>query len=447
MRPFAVTLAVCALFVPSAAEAATVSVDAVTGTTPDRSQQIAYVAAPGEVNRLTIAVSAPSFFGPPRATFTDPGATITAGAGCTAAPDGHSAVCAYVIDVAEPSLRADLGDADDTVTHVGRTTNALVALGGPGNDTLTGGGRDDQLDGGGGTDRLIGNDGSDVLTDGDTDADANADFFDGGDIEIDDGGGAFSDFNDTVVYSSRTRDLTVDLSSASAVGGAEGEGDRFVEVESVRGGSGDDDLRARPGSNDNSFSGGAGDDRIRGAAGDDTISGGTGDDVIDGRGNNRGYSKRDRLRGGPGRDRLRGGGGGGHTILAGGGGLDRYACRGRRTFLRPTQARELVPRPCARIDFPGLSVRPMATLVKGRTERQSVSCTSVDRLELTLRERGGRRRFLGRTKSNCVDATTVLRVRLTRRGARLARRPNGVLVTARIESLEAASLAWSYRLK
>ena len=171
MRLPALTLLVLLAFAASA-HAATVTVE---------HRTLRVIAAPGEINAITIAPA------PPPAA---PG-TLTVNDG--AAPT--------VIAVGATAVYADLGDADDSI----RLTAALPAhlLGGVGNDTvavepgtvvldpalwpavtLEGGEGDDALTGAGGSDVLLGSEGNDTLVGADgadrLDAAGGSDTADGG---------------------------------------------------------------------------------------------------------------------------------------------------------------------------------------------------------------------------------------------------------------------------
>ena len=178
---------------------------------------------------------------------------------------------------------------------IARGTVIENAIGGSGNDrlsgnaaanTLTGGDGADVLDGRAGNDALIGGNGNDTLI-GSAGADvmfggAGADRFDGG-----------ADY-DTVSYASSTSALTVDLASAGLNTG-DAAGDTFVGIEIVVGGSGADVLRGSSGAE--VLYGMDSVDQLFGRIGNDTLDGGAGDDVLFG------GKGADALFGGEGRDR------------------------------------------------------------------------------------------------------------------------------------------------
>ena len=147
-------------------------------------------------------------------------------------------------------------DGNDEVR--GNAGNDIVG-GESGNDTLFGGEGNDSLFGGGGNDMLTGGSGNDLMN----------------------GGGGF----DRADYSSATQDLRININFAGAqtVSAAEGT-DRFVGIEGILGGSGNDLLVGS--SVGNLIDGGAGNDEIYGIGGGDILRGGSGNDLIEGSGGN-----------------------------------------------------------------------------------------------------------------------------------------------------------------
>jgi len=130
------------------------------------------VAAPGEVNDPTVAISEWQGDTPTVVQLSDPGAEIAPGPGCVAAGP-HAVTCTTPHGVI---VRLHLGDGDD---HFASDAEVVVD-GGPGDDLLDGTawlvfaeelpGADGapvdvpSLDGGEGDDQLLGGDGADVLT-------------------------------------------------------------------------------------------------------------------------------------------------------------------------------------------------------------------------------------------------------------------------------------------
>jgi RTX calcium-binding nonapeptide repeat (4 copies) len=130
----------------------------------------------------------------------------------------------------------------------------VVVLGAPGNDTLTGGA---------GNDFLVGGDGNDVM-----DGQGGADTFAG------------QNGTDRADHVSRTGPVDASLDGQADDDGAAGEHDNILDdVETIRGGSGNDSLIGN--GNRNFLIGGAGNDVIfgQGGAGDD-LNGGPGDDRL-----------------------------------------------------------------------------------------------------------------------------------------------------------------------
>lgn len=149
----------------------------------------------------------------------------------------------------------------------GNTATANWITGGLGDDTITGGSAADILAGNGGIDKINAGAGDDALYGGSGD-----DVLIGGagaDILV---GGAGSDW---ASYENETTGFELSFSDVdSATGSA--EGDSFLSVENIRGGSGDDEVGGDTG--DNIIEGGAGNDTLSGGSGDDTyVWNGTGD--------------------------------------------------------------------------------------------------------------------------------------------------------------------------
>ncbi len=226
---------------------------------------------------------------------------------------------------------------DDSITN--DSDIRLVALAGPGNDTITGGSANDVLigqlgndtiNGGAGDDILGGNDGDDVLSGNEGNDDLRggigADILDGGigndvlrgaagedtieggegDDRINGGAGAdqISDVAGDDSVLAGAGDDVVD----TGVGNDFVFGDTGADV--VNGGDGNDTIVG--GADDDTINGGAGNDRLFGTGGFDTIRGGDGDDVIGGNSGNDslfGELGNDRIAGGSGNDTISGGDG------------------------------------------------------------------------------------------------------------------------------------------
>jgi Ca2+-binding RTX toxin-like protein len=175
-------------------------------------------------------------------------------------------------------------DGDDELRG---ETGVDMLKGGAGNDTLDGGADADQLFGEGGDDLLRGGDGADLLeaNQGDDTLEGGAGDdrlygHDGDDLFISSAGYDFvmdgGHGTDTVDYSADPDDVSVNLSTSTAVDGW-GDVDRVFNFENIEGADiGNDTLTGN--SKANLINGHGGNDKILGGAGDDTIAGGTGDD-------------------------------------------------------------------------------------------------------------------------------------------------------------------------
>ena len=149
------------------------------------------------------------------------------------------------------------GAGDDTIT------------GGNGNDVISGMAGNDSLQGADGNDTVMGGDGNDYLNGG-TSASTGPD---GADVIS--GGAGY----DTVLYISRTDNISVNLNDNKPDDGAPGEGDNVeTDVENILSGTGNDTLTGNASAN--VLSGNAGSDIINGGGGHDKIIGGAGVDTL-----------------------------------------------------------------------------------------------------------------------------------------------------------------------
>lgn len=235
------------------------------------------------------------------------------------------------------------GSGDDTLTG---NAAANVLIGNAGDDKILGGQGADTLRGNAGDDTVRGGDGSDVVW-------AGAD--DRGDDNVDGGAGADSiagglgdDFlvggaGADVIYGGEGDDtlhggdfgVAVDVIDTSQNRLWSGAGDDVITGagghDAIGAGSGDDIISAGAG-NDTVFGGEEGDDRVNGGTGDDALFGGSGKDSLAGDGGADeiyGGSDDDSVLGGEGEDTLYGGagadtlnGGSGNDILRPGDGDD-----------------------------------------------------------------------------------------------------------------------------
>jgi hypothetical protein len=206
-----------------------------------------FTAAPGFANDVTVANGASSYV------FSDPAASVTAGAGCSQTT-GNSVTCPTS---GVSTLRVNLDDGNDRLTVT--ASQNVIADGGVGNDELNGGAQGDQLTGGDGDDTLVGGLGPDLM----------------------DGGVGY----DKVSYATRVNAVRVDLDGSWDDGEAPTTMTPELDnvsptVEEVTGGAGADTFVGTAGAN--VFNGGDGADTIDGLGGDDTLQGQGGNDLIDG---------------------------------------------------------------------------------------------------------------------------------------------------------------------
>ena len=146
----------------------------------------------------------------------------------------------------------------------------MTVEGGAGGDFVWAGPNSDDLRGGPGNDTLNGNAGNDTLDGG-----FESDYLDGG-----------AD-GDVVTYAARTEPIEVDFTvpgiqphqNGSFNDGPPGARDHIRAVETVIGGSGNDNMRA--GTDAVTFRGGAGNDTLTGSPGAETLIGGDGADTVD----------------------------------------------------------------------------------------------------------------------------------------------------------------------
>ena len=305
-----------------------------------------YAAAPGEANDLTVSRETTSAAGETGAWVFRDFVPVQAGEGCQSRSavevvcpatrgvvqlgDGADRARGQAIRI-EPSgsfhvsLSIDGGDGPDSLTSnlsflVGGAGDdelqGQTLSGGPGADRLTGTVGNDYLDGGAGLDELRAGEGDDTLAgdggspyDADRPAQPSQDLLDGG---------AGSDAAD---YQGHR--VPVEVRVADGIGGAEGEADRLVAIESAIGGDASDLLVGDDGPN-RLHGGGSGpgfglrdDDVLIGLGGDDQLSGDDGNDFHDGGAGD------DRVQGGAGHDALDGGPG--DDLVEGASGSDRFS--------------------------------------------------------------------------------------------------------------------------
>jgi hypothetical protein len=402
---------------------------------PNSFDDVHYVAGVGEANDLFVTFTRVD--NRMEVTVRDAGALVHPGAGCSPI-DAHAARCRTVRGQGLNHTYVTLGDLGDKVrTSLPFPHGGIVANGGPGDDLLDGGPGDDVLDGGGGTDRILGGDSNDVIRDGDrsetTGPNApNSDFIDGG-------AGL-----DEISYAQRTRGVSVDLGGTSA--GEPGEADHVAGFEDATGGAGADRL--------------LGDDRPN------YLTGNRGDDLLVGRGGDEENSVfSDYLIGGPGRDRIEGGDG--PDDIVPGPGLDDLSCGLGWDMVQHPRASEVLGR-CEEVswyetirgEFRALRFPAHPVAYTRRRVVFQIQCPSNDDGStvycagpFTLRQAFGRHRLLGRSTVPWPRLRTfrgfhdAVRVRLTKLGRRLVRRPGGVVATMRLRASDAPAATWTTRLR
>ncbi|MCI0496893.1 MAG: M10 family metallopeptidase C-terminal domain-containing protein, partial [Thermoplasmata archaeon] len=202
--------------------------------------------------------------------------TIQDGMGISGTIDGGSGVDTLDMSPYTTPVTIDLGAG--TATGTGAIVHIENAIGGSGDDTISGDDGDNLILGGAGDDGIHGGDGDDVIYCGE-----------GDDV-------AFGDDGDDSVFGDEGDDRLTGGDDDDSVEGGDGDdvilGDRghFGSVildggagnDLLMGGDGDDEIYCQAG-NDRAY-GGDGDDTILGGDGADVIHGGQGDDVIFGEG-------------------------------------------------------------------------------------------------------------------------------------------------------------------
>jgi serralysin len=181
------------------------------------------------------------------------------------------------------------GNIYNALLFQGNTASLIEnAIGGAGDDTLSGNQVANVLTGNGGNDNLYGGDGADTLN-GDAGNDfmkggAGADTLNGGaDNDTLKGGGGADALNggagsDTADYSDMTGPVTVNLGTGAT--GGDAAGDTFNSIENLTGTAAGDTLTGD--GNANILTGGDGGDILNGAGGIDILYGGDGADTMDG---------------------------------------------------------------------------------------------------------------------------------------------------------------------
>jgi Ca2+-binding RTX toxin-like protein len=231
-----------------------VPAQAATVTEVNRSQDVAFTAARGEANNVTVTRDGGTYV------VRDSGAPIFGSDGCVNR-SAHVAVCTKV---SQRYAFVTLGDGDDRVRF--RKTSGRVWAG-DGADVVRGANGFDALAGGKGSDELYGKGSNDILEDGRGPTTAR------GKDKLDGGGGL-----DSVTYSGHgTQPLEIDLAAGRGLGR-----DELTRIEEVTTAGGDDSLTGDAA--DNSFYARGGINILRGLGGDDVLSGGGGSTLDGGEG-------------------------------------------------------------------------------------------------------------------------------------------------------------------
>ncbi|MGO1119749.1 hypothetical protein ACTL6U_13630 [Rhodovibrionaceae bacterium A322] len=234
-------------------------------------------------------------------------------AGGTDAISAEGSTVDSVIDIREAPLTG--ANAAGFISQAGNVTGGFTiangvtieqALGGEGDDTLTGNGSGNLLRGNGGGDQLFGQDGDDdlngnqgndtVLGEGGNDTARGGQ----GDDSVDGGAGddsVLGDIGNDTLFGSGGNDYMNGGRYASYAGNdsdflSGGEGDDFaqgnLESDRINGDSGNDTLRG--GQGDDILDGGTGNDHLYGDKGSDTLIGGSGTDTAFFQGSESDYS-------------------------------------------------------------------------------------------------------------------------------------------------------------
>lgn len=444
------------------ARAATVSIVSQPDTSP-RVDEVRYVAADGERNRLAVTRTIAEAW-----VFEESGAELVAGEGCrggggrvTCRPASREVVVVGLGDgddelvlAADPTsigtVRADGGpganrmhdrtgafsprgpslsggDGDDAMS----TDGFSVLAGDAGHDRLVGSANGETLSGGAGADELLAGDGGDLLDPG---RDSDADVLDGGP-------GA-----DIANYGGDQMSLL-----AVEVDLALGRGDPGDVLRSIEGASGTpasdrlagsaapNDLRGLGG--DDTIRGADGDDRLEGNDGRDRIEGGAGDDELIG------GAQSDTLSGGPGDDRINPGYI--DEVFGGQAARNRVACGpGRDLMVVYGSHLTAVPRDCERVDvlagfLDKMNARPRLTR---STATWSVLCSKAAPRSCEGRfELAASGRHLGRADLRlAVGERRDLRVRLNAAGRAFAAR--GGLLRVRVLNTVGISVPYLVRV-
>ncbi|MGB3204278.1 MAG: Ig-like domain-containing protein, partial [Crinalium sp.] len=195
------------------------------------------------------------------------GGTGTNTANYSTAPTGVS----VNLTTGEGLLGDALGDILLNIQNLRGSNYNDTLIGDSNNNYLYGFAENDSISGGGGTDYLYGDAGNDTIN-GD---DGNDYLYGGSGADLLNGGSGI----DTVIYTTSTTGVNVDLSN-NTVSGGDAQGDIISNFEYVQGSNYNDTITGD--SNSNYLYGFAGDDLLRGGGGTDYLYGGDGLDTLTG---------------------------------------------------------------------------------------------------------------------------------------------------------------------
>jgi hypothetical protein len=251
---------------------------------PGSAKALVYQAGGGEANVVTLAG------GGPEVRISDRADVIQPGEGCSRL-DRRSVTCLMPQNGLLGVFVATGGGTDTVRSELkpfeGGFHYEFIVDGGAGDDVLVGDSGDDKLFGGKGADLLRGRGGRDRLYDASPRQPLRsgvASPFGDAVVPLANPGRDRDSFHggpgrgDAISYETRLASVRVDLSRTAATGGARGEHDSFMGIESVLGGAGDDLIAGDRHTNE--LDGAPGDDRIIGRPGGDFIEGGEGRNVI-----------------------------------------------------------------------------------------------------------------------------------------------------------------------
>jgi Ca2+-binding RTX toxin-like protein len=277
---------------------------------------------------VTGGAGSDTFVATPAGTDTDSEADSYTGSSGTDTVDYTARTAGVTVDLGTGAGSGEVGEGDTVAgdietVHTGQGDDVVFGTDGP-----------QTIDTGDGNDTVYPLGGNDVVTLG-----VGADVVDAGSAP--DGADTFiGDLDDTLDYTGRNTDLTLNLQTGTRLGEA-GEGDQATGFGTVKAGNGSDTIIGSPlgeilvgGPGNDLIRGGGGADRLDGGDGNDRLTGNAGPDTLVGNGGNdvlRGLGGADTESGGPGADTFnQDAAANGRDVLSGGTGVDTadYSARG-----------------------------------------------------------------------------------------------------------------------